>query len=187
MARRGPPTSGYERLAQEDDLTDSDEDESSSLVAGNTVPIHVPPLLSPGPRRNGARINRPRSHSAVDIKVINARLEKWADQIANKFKFKRDRSQQGSPPLEILHSVFVPPEGARPTTTDGDQTESAQSSEEAQDEFDAVVELVRVAISKGIDPKLIKQGSSGSYFMRDSSGRVVAVFKPKDEEPYAQN
>ena len=181
MARRGPPTSGYERLAQEDDLTDSDEDESSSLVAGRTVPIHAPPLMSPGPRRNGARINRPRSHSAVDIKVINARLEKWADQIANKFKFKRDRSQQGSPPLEILHSVFVPPEGARPATTDGDQ------AEEAQDEFDAAVELVRVAINKGIDPKLIKQGSSGSYFMRDSSGRVVAVFKPKDEEPYAQN
>jgi len=187
MARRGPPTSGYERLAQEDDLTDSDEDESSLLVAGHTVPIHAPPLMSPGPRRNGARINRPRSHSAVDIKVINARLEKWADQIANKFKFKRDRSQQGSPPLEILHSVFVPPEGTRPAATDGDQAESAQSPEETQDEFDAAVESVRVAISKGIDPKLIKQGSSGSYFMRDSSGRVEAVFKPKDEEPYAQN
>jgi hypothetical protein len=32
---------------------------------------------------------------------------------------------------------------------------------------------------------MISQGSSGSYFARNSEGKVVGVFKPKDEEPYA--
>jgi hypothetical protein len=129
---------------------------------------------------------RMRSNSTVDIKVINARLERWADQIANKFKFKKDRSQQEHPPLEILHSVFVAPEGFR-TSTDAAFSEFPEVAEEAHmtaEQFDEIVESVRTAISKGIDPKLIKQGSSGSYFMRDSDGRIVAVFKPKDEEPY---
>ncbi|KAL9033903.1 MAG: hypothetical protein Q9214_007290, partial [Letrouitia sp. 1 TL-2023] len=37
----------------------------------------------------------------------------------------------------------------------------------------------------GVHPKMISQGSSGSYFARNSEGKVVGVFKPKDEEPYA--
>jgi hypothetical protein len=30
----------------------------------------------------------------------------------------------------------------------------------------------------------IIQGSSGSYFCRNDQHEIVAVFKPKDEEPY---
>ena len=52
-------------------------------------------------------------------------------------------------------------------------------------QFDDVVESVRVAIEMGVHPKMISQGSSGSYFARNSDGKVVGVFKPKDEEPYA--
>jgi len=52
-------------------------------------------------------------------------------------------------------------------------------------EFDDIVESVRVAIEMGTHPKLIAQGSSGSYFARNTEGKTVAVFKPKDEEPYA--
>jgi len=183
MPRRGPPTSGYERIAQDAELSDSDDDESSSLVAqhqaGRYVPILPTSVPSPGQRH--------RSNSTVDIKVINARLEKWADQIANKFKFKKDRGQHEHPPLEILHSVFVPPEGYRDVPSSHNHHQLPDVIEDAQlarEQFDEVVESVRTAISKGIDPKLIKQGSSGSYFMRDSDGRIVAVFKPKDEEPY---
>jgi phosphatidylinositol 4-kinase type 2 len=32
----------------------------------------------------------------------------------------------------------------------------------------------------------IEQGSSGSYFCRNTDGDIVAVFKPKNEEPYGQ-
>jgi phosphatidylinositol 4-kinase type 2 len=52
-------------------------------------------------------------------------------------------------------------------------------------QFDDIVESVRTAIELGVHPKLITQGSSGSYFARNAQGKVVGVFKPKDEEPYA--
>lgn len=155
------------------------------------------PLARPPGRRT-----RPRSNSAVDIKKLNARLEHWAGEIANKFKFKKGhRGPHEHPPLEILHSVFVAPDGYRsyaaaqqadPPASTGARADpagpetlpAAGSATFTRDQFDEIVESVRTAIGKGIDPKLIKQGSSGSYFMRNDQGKIVAVFKPKDEEPY---
>jgi phosphatidylinositol 4-kinase type 2 len=43
-----------------------------------------------------------------------------------------------------------------------------------------------VAIDNGIFPERISQGSSGSYFVKNPSGKIIAVFKPKDEEPYGR-
>jgi hypothetical protein len=45
---------------------------------------------------------------------------------------------------------------------------------------------VRTAIESNMQPTRISQGSSGSYFCRNSSGKIVGVFKPKNEEPYGQ-
>ncbi|CAI7991535.1 Phosphatidylinositol 4-kinase type 2-beta [Geodia barretti] len=33
---------------------------------------------------------------------------------------------------------------------------------------------------------MISQGSSGSYFIRNTDSEIISVFKPKDEEPYGQ-
>ncbi|CAD5231521.1 unnamed protein product [Bursaphelenchus xylophilus] len=41
------------------------------------------------------------------------------------------------------------------------------------------------AIKCEIYPELIPAGSSGSYFVRNKGGEFLAVFKPKDEEPFA--
>jgi hypothetical protein len=141
-------------------------------------------------------VKRLRSNSSgVDIKAINARLERWSHEIANKFKFKKGRSHQEHPQLEIVYSVFVPPEGTRSLAEPSPPALGpglglppvAENTQFTQEQFNEIVESVRVAIRKGIDPKLIKQGSSGSYFMRDSDGNVVGVFKPKDEEPYVSH
>ena len=51
-------------------------------------------------------------------------------------------------------------------------------------DFKAIFDNVKLAISNGIYPSRISKGSSGSYFCRDMSGKIVGVFKPKDEEPY---
>ena len=51
-------------------------------------------------------------------------------------------------------------------------------------QFSKVVDEVREAIRVGVNPIRIKQGSSGSYFVRNKNGEIVAVFKPKNEEPY---
>ncbi|KAI3380147.1 hypothetical protein SNEBB_006914 [Seison nebaliae] len=40
------------------------------------------------------------------------------------------------------------------------------------------------AINNSIYPQRILQGSSGSYFVKNSNKDIIGVFKPKDEEPY---
>ncbi|KDN40610.1 hypothetical protein K437DRAFT_258600 [Tilletiaria anomala UBC 951] len=71
--------------------------------------------------------------------------------------------------------------------------------DEEQLEFEREIAAAKEAISHGIQPKMISKGTSGSYFVRarivDTSTNnnvteqapgieTVAVFKPKDEEPY---
>ncbi|XP_062071100.1 phosphatidylinositol 4-kinase type 2-alpha isoform X1 [Lepus europaeus] len=53
-------------------------------------------------------------------------------------------------------------------------------------EFEFVVRQAELAIERGIFPERIYQGSSGSYFVKDPQGKIIAVFKPKNEEPYGQ-
>jgi hypothetical protein len=50
-----------------------------------------------------------------------------------------------------------------------------------------MVQSIELAIEDGHLPKLITQGSSGSYFCSGGdSGGMLGVFKPKDEEPYGE-
>ena len=124
----------------------------------------------------------------MDIKAINARLERWAEEIASKFKISRVKGKtQEEEQLEIKHSVFQAPEGSRPASVEtlASDVSDTQADRMTKMGFDDVVESVKVAIELGIHPKMISQGSSGSYFARNSDGKVVGVFKPKDEEPYA--
>ncbi len=85
--------------------------------------------------------------------------------------------------LEIHHSVFQAPDGVRPATAETLATPEPGYMSRA--EFDTIINSVRVAIEQGVHPRMISQGSSGSYFARNVEGKVVGVFKPKDEEPYA--
>ncbi|KKZ64161.1 hypothetical protein EMCG_01509 [[Emmonsia] crescens] len=201
-----PATSGYERLAQADEQRNhafydySDEEEPfaapprMSSSAPRYASIHPHPQMhasrqsSPTSyrrRSNGPR-RRVRSNSGVDIKAINMRLERWAEEIASKFKISKVKGKTAAEEkLEIHHSVFQPPDGIRPVTSESLEYDPADADRMTKEEFDAVVDSVRTAIELGVHPKMISQGSSGSYFARNSQGKVVGVFKPKDEEPYA--
>ncbi|KAK7803503.1 hypothetical protein U0070_002688 [Myodes glareolus] len=53
-------------------------------------------------------------------------------------------------------------------------------------EFADIVLRAEQAIENGIFPERISQGSSGSYFVKDSKRHIIGVFKPKSEEPYGQ-
>ena len=213
MSRQRPPTSGYARLSQADeedglDYTDDFEEdpyERPRTISGSTshfAPIQPQPHSQPhrpnhvripsdtsslGRRKQSSGKRRVRSNSGVDIKAINARLERWADEIASKFKSSKGRKSQPDEKLEIHHTVFVPPDGVRPITAENLHAEEAalQGARMTKAQFDDVVESVRTAIELGVHPKMISQGSSGSYFARNTDGKVVGVFKPKDEEPYA--
>jgi len=206
MPRARPPTSGYARLAQEEEeeeyLDDSDQDDPKlfngplSNPGISYAPIQPKPRqermqtsgrASPSTRRSNLSTRPRRSNSGIDIKAINARLERWADEIASKFKIRRKGKGAEDEQLEIQHSVFQAPDWIRPATaeelitvyTDPPRTRMPKP------EFEDIVESVRVAIEMSVHPKLISQGSSGSYFAKNSNGDTVAVFKPKDEEPYA--
>ncbi|KAF8863177.1 phosphatidylinositol 4-kinase-like protein type II subunit alpha [Acephala macrosclerotiorum] len=201
MPRDRPPTTGYARIAQAED-TDSEDDSQLGASYASLQPASAPRFASitqprphggmytdgttsPTTSRRPRNRRRYRSNSGVDIKAINARLERWADEIASKFKINKVKGKTAEEEkLEIHHSVFQAPEGVRPATAEtlASDLDPARMSKL---EFDDVVESVRVAIENGVHPKMITQGSSGSYFARNSEGKVVGVFKPKDEEPYA--
>ncbi|QDS72301.1 hypothetical protein FKW77_007360 [Venturia effusa] len=196
-------TTGYARLAQteeDDDLDELDHEdplaERPTLSGSGTqyAPLQPgrrhermkePGRGSPSTRNGPSLLLRQRSNSGVDIKAINARLERWADEIASKFKIKRGKRSVDEEQLEIQHSVFQAPDWIRPATAEDLATDPTDGEHLSKEEFEEIVESVRVAIEMGTHPKLIAQGSSGSYFARDSEGKTVAVFKPKDEEPYA--
>lgn len=197
MPRNRPATTGYERLAQADQFSDDSDDDILAQSSASLQPQSAPryaPTVQPRPHsgmtspkavsKSKYRPKRMRSNSGVDLKAINARLERWADEIASKFKRGKGKGIPGEEDrLEIHYSVFQPPEGIRPATfeTLAAMPEPAMSKAE----FEAIVESVRVAIDQGMHPSLITQGSSGSYFARNTDGKIVGVFKPKDEEPYA--
>lgn len=201
MPRQRPAASGYARLAQADEEEGRLSLEVSDEEFDATTPLsRYESIIPPGPRdgmraiATRGRSTRPRKRlrrnsSGIDIKAINARLEKWADEIASKFKIsavkgKSDAEEQ----LEIHHTVFQAPDGVKPLTAK--QLAALPPSDVGPDRcdrqhFEEVVESVRIAIELGTHPKMITQGSSGSYFARNADGKIVGVFKPKDEEPYA--
>lgn len=202
MPKNRPATSGYARLAQEEenqshdyDFSDDDDLQPPTTIS-QSAPRYAPISSSsrmqpPSPdhrrRHSGYYHRRARRNSGVDIKAINARLERWAEEIASKFKINKVRGKTfEEEKLEIYHSVFQPPNGLRPISAEELESEEVEgAARKAREEFEEVVESVRLAIEVGVHPRMISQGSSGSYFARNSEGKVVGVFKPKDEEPYA--
>lgn len=199
MNRQRPGTTGYERLAQADAFSDESDDDLLRESSASLQPASAPrfaPITQPG-HRSGMHTPKPSGSSArpkfrrrvgsnagVDLKAINARLERWADEIASRFKRKGKHHLGGEEErYEIHHSVFQPPEGVRPVTVEDMAEQPAGAMTRA--EFETIVESVRRAIHLEVHPSMISQGSSGSYFARDPDGKIVGVFKPKDEEPYA--
>lgn len=46
---------------------------------------------------------------------------------------------------------------------------------------------VQTGLNAGKRPKLASEGTSGTYFLENNQKKVVAVYKPFDEEPYTPN
>lgn len=124
-----------------------------------------------------------RSRSNMSFQALNDSVDRIVKDIRVKFQQlggggnHRDRVIPDRL-SQIYYSVFkAPPDivTAIATTTKGPLSQA---------HFDSIVDSVVDAMEAGIPPQLISQGSSGSYFMYDTTGKVVGVFKPKDEEPY---
>jgi hypothetical protein len=203
MSKR-PATSGYARIAQiedeEEDLRNSNDSDEAFSDHDQPISLREEQYASSQPKRpqlymrmqqddgvKSWRSKRNSANSGIDIKAINARFERWAEEIKDKFTRLRVKGASADQErLEIHYSVFQAPDWIRPASREELDAEVAVSGERISKlEFDDLIESVRTAIELGVHPKLIAQGSSGSYFARNSKGKVVGVFKPKDEEPYA--
>ncbi|KAJ1020624.1 hypothetical protein NDA16_004017 [Ustilago loliicola] len=148
-----------------------------------------------------AQSNRPSQQSDQDDFDFDARFCKWKAAVARKFRGKAQR--QAKPSLLVTHFGAL---GRAQSVLDAKRADALRQplhevTSMTSAEFKQQLEQVKHAISKGVYPKMITTGSSGSYFVRiiaDSSSpasdsnppphqaalTTVAVFKPKDEEPY---
>jgi hypothetical protein len=50
-----------------------------------------------------------------------------------------------------------------------------------------VIQQCRRGLAKGYKPELVLDGSGGTYFFHNACKAKIAIFKPADEEPYAEN
>ena len=51
----------------------------------------------------------------------------------------------------------------------------------------SLVQKARRGFLMGLKPEFVLDGSGGTYFLHDAKKSKIAVFKPADEEPYAEN
>lgn len=147
----------------------------SSSIAFPDYPATGPLLLGSSGRRADAYPKRSSFSESVG---------RWTQNIAESYyRLRRGSSLIGDEePHEIYYSVFKSPEHTKRFVVPPSALRDRGPVTQAQ--FNRIVESVIVAINRGIEPKRISQGSSGSYFVYNASGKVVGVFKPKDEEPY---
>ncbi|KAJ8489486.1 hypothetical protein ONZ51_g2919 [Trametes cubensis] len=164
-----PDRSGYQPLAQSVDDEEADVSEGLSSL--------------PQPTRGLRRAHRP---VHIDLGKLDSAFKRWTESIAQ--KVKRKKKVDDNSKKEIWHSVFEPQYVASLSYPGLVKTLDHNPPMTAED-FERLVQAVREAIAEGIHPKMITKGSSGSYFARakvDGRVQTVAVFKPKDEEPYGR-
>ncbi|KIY46206.1 hypothetical protein FISHEDRAFT_48152 [Fistulina hepatica ATCC 64428] len=139
-----------------------------------------------GPSTINARQRRS-SHS-IDLTKLDNAFKRWTESVTQKMKRKKKTAAELAK-KPIWRSVFEPyiPATAEPL---GYIKSLDHKPPMTQEDYRVLIQSVRDAIEDGIHPKMIAKGSSGSYFARarNDAGKVqtVAVFKPKDEEPYGR-
>ncbi|WBW72139.1 1-phosphatidylinositol 4-kinase Lsb6 [Schizosaccharomyces osmophilus] len=115
--------------------------------------------------------------------VTQSKLGQWANQLTNALQTRKKAPQKHKTP-KVFYSVFACP----PSILHEEKQWKAYPHHSGHDfhDFEKTVLEAKQAIDKNVFPCLISQGSSGSYFVNNDQGRIIAVFKPKDEEPYGK-
>lgn len=168
-----PHSAGYQQLPQ--DVVDE------TIVEEPNTENHAKAA-----RGRSVRAHKP---GHIDLRKLDNAFKRWTESIAQ--KVKRKKKVEDYSRKEIWQSVFEP---CAPPSAIGSGSEFMVKTLDhkppmSQATFDNLTQSVRNAISAGIHPKMIVKGSSGSYFARakvDGRVQTVAVFKPKDEEPYGR-
>lgn len=83
--------------------------------------------------------------------------------------------------LTPIHTSVFTPTLSLPSTL---QRTLSHTPSHTHAHLQEALHLINLAISQSLHPKLNKLGSSGSYFCKTPDNETIAIFKPKDEEPY---
>lgn len=106
-----------------------------------------------------------------------------------------DRSLLG-PEGSAIEGILYPPLAEARGFAEGYARAAAEPGRRAEErveledmaglwKYREAVAAARLAVLLGVHPKLIQKGTSGSYFVTDRFGKMIGVFKPRSEEPYA--
>ncbi|EPX74946.1 phosphatidylinositol 4-kinase Lsb6 [Schizosaccharomyces octosporus yFS286] len=119
----------------------------------------------------------------IKLLVTQSKLGQWAYQLTNALQTRKKLPQRHKTP-KVFYSVFACP----PSILHADKQWKTYPHHSGHDfhDFEKTVLEAKQAIDKNVFPCLISQGSSGSYFVNNDQGKIIAVFKPKDEEPYGK-
>jgi len=75
----------------------------------------------------------------------------------------------------------------RPSPTCNDVCISSSMMDSTPRRLRSLVQEARRGFALGLKPEFVLEGSGGTYFLHDARKAKIAVFKPADEEPYADN
>ncbi|KAI9470839.1 MAG: phosphatidylinositol 3 and 4-kinase-domain-containing protein [Benjaminiella poitrasii] len=104
---------------------------------------------------------------------------KWQPSTAEEERNQQEYTMTASPLFGIKNKDDY-------DTTDEDERLFHDPIPETEERFKEIVKSIETAIENNMQPTRISQGSSGSYFCRNTSGKIMGVFKPKNEEPYGR-
>ncbi|SGZ30410.1 BQ5605_C048g12353 [Microbotryum silenes-dioicae] len=201
---------GYAPLPSHDGQTSKQPIASTSTSSSSSSPA-APRTSAGGDRGAQSALHGPSrrttSTTTTTAQHVDLMFKKWTTVVKHKMRLSRsgqrrangakrrakhdlDRIQRRDRKVAvpILASVFgrdgVGSEDKGKGKSERDWETLDHEPPLSDEAFNDLVDQVREAISLNVQPRLNSKGSSGSYFAKDKHSHTLAIFKPKDEEPY---
>eukprot|EP00948_MAST-09A_sp_MAST-9A-sp1_P002395 g2395.t1 len=183
---------------------DSGESENESATEGQTenegVKANEGVQTNQGIQANGTNVESGQVPSSMRKLQKSKKKEKKKRKKKKKKHSRRKKGSRGShcvvettrrrsttidsPGKTILSSPNTSPINSGGSSR---RTSSGPRGDTASVILQSVIDQINLALHKGVRPVAIKECAGGVYYFRNRRGRIIAVFKPLDEEPYAPN
>lgn len=115
--------------------------------------------------------------------VTQSKFGQWANKLSKSLQARRRKSESISKP-RVYYSVFMAPSWVLHAEKHWEEYPHYAGYD--YKDYVRLLDATKEAIAHGVFPVLISKGSSGSYFVKNKVQKNIAVFKPKDEEPYGK-
>uniref|UniRef100_A0A915PF67 Phosphatidylinositol 4-kinase type 2 n=1 Tax=Setaria digitata TaxID=48799 RepID=A0A915PF67_9BILA len=165
---------GFRKVDSHPEMVVTTEDYSEQLC---TIPINIYPNVKQEQKNTT-------DQSDFSYTGVTSRSEEnYTIPEKEAKRFLNDNAQESSQSISLPSTITHPDPGWQHRVCA--YVASSQQEILNDDDFNQNLKRALEAIKAGIQPVRIPAGSSGSYFVRDMNYQNIAVFKPKDEEPFA--